>query len=236
MNDPSGTRSRPSYYLSADGRVAFPEQRSVVGRVVRTVLILSCVGAVLAAAAVIVFVAEAGRTPREWAPRLQQQTEGYRPLIVNATKLVATWLESADRLPRGDATPLPATLGASESRSGPVPPGRLQIVASVRDLRAAVSSAQPGDVIQLQAAHYRVDGPVIGAMQAGTAEAPITVRAAKLGEVVIDSDTVETFKVFAPFWRFENLIMRGVCGDQNYCEHAFHVVGGATDIIIRNNR
>ena len=47
---------------------------------------------------------------------------------------------------------------------------------------------------------------------------------------------VETFKVSAPFWRFENLSMRGVCDNHSDCEHAIHVVGGATDVVIRNNR
>ena len=30
--------------------------------------------------------------------------------------------------------------------------------------------------------------------------------------------------------------MRGVCGDHSDCEHAIHIVGGATDVLIRNNR
>ena len=72
--------------------------------------------------------------------------------------------------------------------------------------------------------------------QPGTAAAPITLRAARLGDAVIQSDTVETFHVSAPFWRFENLIMRGVCSDHTNCEHAIHIVGGATDVLIRNNR
>src|SRR5207249_4850273 len=28
---------------------------------------------------------------------------------------------------------------------------------------------------------------------------------------------------------------RGVCGQQNNCEHAFHVVGGAHHVVIENN-
>jgi hypothetical protein len=89
-------------------------------------------------------------------------------------------------------------------------------------------------VIQVEPGHYRFLGYPISFSRAGTEESPSTLRAARLGDVTIDSDTVETFKVSTPFWHFENLTMRGVCGDHTYCEHAFHIVGAATDIVVRN--
>src|SRR3546814_13918963 len=35
---------------------------------------------------------------------------------------------------------------------------------------------------------------------------------------------------------FENLVIEGACEHDSRCEHAFHVVGSATNTIIRNNR
>ncbi len=236
MTEPPVRRSKPAYYLSDDGRVAFPRERSVVRRIVTSLIILSGLGAVAGVVAVGVFLLHEGRTPREWAPYLQRRVDGHRPLMVDATNVVAGLLVRADRLPRGDVTLLPPILGASVARSGPVPPGRLRPVATLDELKSAVASAQPGDVIQLSPGHYRFEGSAIQASQPGTAEAPIWVRAATLGEVVIESAAVETFKVTAPFWRFENLTMRGVCGDDADCEHAIHVGGRAMDVIIRNNR
>jgi hypothetical protein len=46
---------------------------------------------------------------------------------------------------------------------------------------------------------------------------------------------VQGFHVAAPHWHFENLAMRGVCRQHDGCEHAFHVVGAASHVVIRNN-
>ena len=46
---------------------------------------------------------------------------------------------------------------------------------------------------------------------------------------------LEGILVNAPWWRFENLVIEGVGGNDNYCEHAFHVVGAATHFVARNN-
>jgi hypothetical protein len=177
-----------------------------------------------------------GAPPREWAPYLQRRAMEHRPLIVASTNLVAAWLLHADRLPHSAPVKIPSALGAAVDRSGPVPVGRLRLVWSMPALAQAVATAEPGDVIQLQPGRYRFEGYPIRADKPGTAAAPITVRAARLDDAVIESNAVETFKVAAPFWRFENLTMRGVCPDHTDCEHALHVVGAATDIVIRNNR
>ena len=54
---------------------------------------------------------------------------------------------------------------------------------------------------------------------------------------MLESATIETIKINVPYWHFENLVVRGMCSPQNdtYCEHAFHVVGDAKGIEIRNN-
>jgi hypothetical protein len=148
----------------------------------------------------------------------------------------ATWLIHADRLAVvAGPVALPASLGAAAERSGGLPGGSLRPVASLQALAAAVADARPGDVIQIQPGQYRLSGAPIRITQPGTAAAPIVVRAARLGEVVIESDAVVAFKVMAPYWRFENLSLRGVCADHSDCEHALHVVGGGAFTVIRNN-
>lgn len=234
MTDRTTPRPRPTHYLSSDGKVI--KRRTLIGRLFRWFVVLSCVGAITAGAAACAFVWQAGRTPREWAPYLQRRAMKHRPLIVDSVDLLARWLIYADRLSPAEPVKPPAVPGASAERSGAVPAGRLRPVSSLQALAEAVASAKPGDVIQLLPGQYRFAGYSIKVNQAGTADAPITVRAARLGDAVIESDAVETFHVAAPFWRFENLTMRGVCGNHSDCEHAIHVVGGATDIVIRNNR
>jgi parallel beta-helix repeat protein len=222
--------------LSSDGRVIPAKKRNVTRRLLRLFVVLACLGAVTGGAVAGAVLYQIGRTPREWAPYLQLRALKHRPLIVNAVDLVAWWLIRADRLTLSEPFPLPASLGASVDRSGTIPEGRLRRVSSLPALSEAAASAKPGDVILLEAGHYRFGGYSIKFNQPGTAASPITVRAARLDDVVIESDGTETFHVSAPFLRFENLSIRGVCGDHSDCEHAIHVVGGATDVVIRNNR
>ncbi|MEA2774575.1 MAG: hypothetical protein QOD93_7537 [Acetobacteraceae bacterium] len=229
-------RPRPTHYLSGDGRVVRAKKRSLIRRLLRLLVILACLGAVAGGAMAGVVLTQIGRAPREWAPYLQRRALTHPPLIVDSVDLVAWWLIHADRLAHAEPFKLPASLGASPDRSGPTPDGRLRPVSSSPALAEAAADAKPGDVIQLAPGHYRFASSSIKFNQPGTAIAPITVRAARLDDVVIESDVVETFHVAAPFWRFENLSMRGVCGDHSGCEHAIHVVAGATDVVIRNNR
>jgi hypothetical protein len=61
------------------------------------------------------------------------------------------------------------------------------------------------------------------------------VRADRPGAVRIEVNAQEGFNVSQPWWRFENLTVRGVCVEHQYCEHAFHVVGAATHFAAVNN-
>jgi hypothetical protein len=45
----------------------------------------------------------------------------------------------------------------------------------------------------------------------------------------------EGFTVKAPYWHFENLGLHGACSHDEYCDHAFHVVGNAHHFVARNN-
>ncbi|HET8996029.1 MAG TPA: hypothetical protein VFN42_05115, partial [Acetobacteraceae bacterium] len=198
-----------------------------------SVVALAVLGTVAAGAGTAVVLNRVGRTPRQWAPYLQRRAYEHRPLIVNSVNLVAWWLNHAGRMAVSRPFPLPTSLGASPDRSGPVPPGRLRIVNTVQEALSAIGSAQPGDVIQLAPGKYAFPRTVIA--RPGSATAPITLRAARLGDVVVDATGPETFKMYAPFWHLENLVMRGVCKYDGDCDNALHIVAGAQHLLIRNN-
>jgi MYXO-CTERM domain-containing protein len=128
--------------------------------------------------------------------------------------------------------PLVATLWPAAALAGEVP------VSSVDQLKAAVAAAKPGDTIVLASGVYAFSGGnrAFTASAAGTAAAPITVRSATPLGAQLTFDVVEGIVVEAPFWRFEGLDVRGVCASDSDCEHAFHVVGQGTDVVLRGNR
>ncbi|WP_299615748.1 hypothetical protein [Pelagibius sp.] len=114
-------------------------------------------------------------------------------------------------------------------------PKEIVLIASVEDLKEAIRTARPGQVIQIQPGSYRVSERSIQVETAGAPDQPIVVRAAALGTARFEFDILEGFHVQAPHWIFENLVIEGICADDSACEHAFHVVGEATNVVIRNN-
>ncbi|HXV59271.1 MAG TPA: chondroitinase-B domain-containing protein [Vicinamibacteria bacterium] len=108
-------------------------------------------------------------------------------------------------------------------------------VSSPAELIAAINAASPGDTITLSAGTYSISQNLL-CDTPGTEADPIVVRAATLGQALIEFDAVEGFKVSAPHWRFENLEIEGVCSTHDACEHAFHVFGAADFTHIRENR
>jgi parallel beta-helix repeat protein len=237
MTDVAPRRPAVTHYRYSDGRIVPMAGRSGAWRWLGMLLVLVSAAGVSAVAAVAVFLWAADRTPREWAPYLQRRALRHNPVIVGAAEIAASWLASADRLAAASPPNLPPQLGASADRSGPLPADAVTEVASMDDLAHAAAAAKPGDTIVLRPGRYRFSGYyAIKFDQPGTARAPITVRAAKLGDAVIESDAVVAFQVSAPYWHFENLVITGVCGDHTNCEHAFHVVSGGAGTIIRNNR
>lgn len=234
----SSLRARPIVTHELDSRgepVRRPAPRLML-RMARVVLVLGAVVMLLAAGGVAWALQAAGRTPREWAPYLDRRAEKHRWSIVEGTALVTRWLIHADRLGPDGALVPPWRLGADIERSGTPPAGRIRIASSIEALEAAIATAQPGDVVQVAPGTYRHAGRALSIVRGGTDGAAITLRAARLGDVVIETDAVALFRIQAPHWRFENLEVRGVCADHTWCEHAFHIVGDATNTVIRNNR
>jgi hypothetical protein len=182
------------------------------------------------------YIDDAGRSPREWAPYVERRASGNHALIAEAGSLLSRYLLRMDRQRRMDDPVVPPVAGASPARSGTAPAGMARLVENPTQLAAVLATANPGQVIQLVPGTYRIDGRGLSLSRPGTANAPIVLRAERLGDVTLLSSVVEAMKVTAPYWIVENLVVRGVCGGHSNCEHALHVVGGASGLVVRNNR
>ena len=108
-------------------------------------------------------------------------------------------------------------------------------VSTSREFISALKDAKPGQIIELTEGTYLFTDKIkLGA--AGASNAPITVRAGKVGGTVLEFNSLEGFLVDQPYWIFEDFIIRGKCtSDDQNCEHAFHVVGKAEHTKIINN-
>ena len=166
-----------------------------------------------ASAAILAHVLDnIGRTPRQWAPYIIHRAENHGALVTGSAAIAASLLTAVDRT-SGAGVGIPTGwIGAS---SNALPTTRLDpadsrqhLVGSIQSLNAAVGSAAPGDVIELLPGRYRIDGRGIAINRAGRQDAPITVRSARLGDVVIESTVTEAIKILAPDWHFENLVIR----------------------------
>jgi len=107
-------------------------------------------------------------------------------------------------------------------------------IASVAELQGAMKQAVAGQRIEILPGTYRVNA-ILGVNNPGSAEKPILVFASQAGSVLIEVVVSEAFQLNQPYWHFENLHIRGVCDNHDYCEHAFHVTGKARNFILRNN-
>jgi parallel beta-helix repeat protein len=113
--------------------------------------------------------------------------------------------------------------------------GETITITSASGIPQALSKARSGQIIELAPGTYAM--PIsLHIHNAGEATRPIVMRAKVPGSVIIESTATEGFHLHAPYWVFENLVIRGTCKEHSNCEHAFHIVGKAQNIVIRNNR
>lgn len=184
------------------------------------------------AAAVIEFV---GVAPRLAGPYLERRASGHALPIEFTGRLVGRALVWLDR---GELSP------QAEYPAWTRPPSRAQTPQAVRhvavmqaeQLHLALADAQPGDVITLAPGTYTfADRKALAVHRAGSPDRPITLRSEQEGTVTLKFDLLEGFLVSAPHWVFENLTLLGVCRKHSECAHAFHIVGAATHVVIRNN-
>ena len=194
----------------------------------------------LALAGAACFLQQQGVTPRALAPYVERRSAGHNDLIEGVGRFLHAALLRLDRgapAPGNSGMPLFPGIGAQARQVAQSAPaaGTERLVASADELRQAIADASPGDVITLLPGAYRFVHAAIAVSRPATAHANIVVRARTPGTVTIEFDILEGFVVSAPYWRFENLTIRGVCKVHAYCEHAFHVVGAATHFVARNN-
>jgi hypothetical protein len=212
---------------------AEPVRRKRAGPL-RYLALLALLGAGAAAAGVL-YLQSQGVTPRALAPYVAKRSAGHNPAIVGTGQWMAATLT---RLDRGVLEPYalpPLKVGAQSTASAAAGAGVPRLVASADEVRQAVAGAQPGDVITLLPGTYLFGGSSVAAKRPGTEAQPIVVRAARAGTVRLEFQLAEGFVVSAPYWRFENLSIQGICKQHAWCEHAFHVVGGAHHFAAVNN-
>jgi hypothetical protein len=112
--------------------------------------------------------------------------------------------------------------------------GTIVTVASEAEILAAIAAAAPGDVITVSPGTYDFN-QLIYVQNHGEASARVFLRAEDLGTVRFNLSHVENFKIQAMYWIFENIHFFGDCSSGDSCEHAFHIVADADDVIFRNN-
>ncbi|MEW6760115.1 MAG: right-handed parallel beta-helix repeat-containing protein [Pseudomonadota bacterium] len=197
-------------------------------------LALAALAGIGTAAAGIGYLHSQGIAPRTLAPYIAKRSSGHNDLVTGSGTWVARTLTGLDR-GAAESYPLPALVLGAQSRPAPEAEGMPRHVSTVEELRAAMASAQPGDVITLAPGNYAVRKKALDARRSGSAAQPIVVRAQQPGSVMIDVEILEGIVVAGPYWRFENLGLRGVCRNHGACDHAFHVVGGAHHFTALNN-
>lgn len=131
-----------------------------------------------------------------------------------------------------EGTPLATQKLKGWSKNDVLNPDRL--LSSMAEIEAALHTAVPGQILEIAPGHYPMT-KTIRVRSGGLADRPIILRARAPGQVVIESTASEGFYSQHPYWVFENLVIRGRCGEHSNCEHAFHIVGQARNTVIRNN-
>ena len=143
--------------------------------------------------------------------------------------------QQAQPLPAQQFTPTGEPIPAGLSPAAQPAASPVLSVGSVAELVRAMAEAKAGQVIEMAAGRYRLTESISTGPR-GTRDNPITLRAATPGAAVIEVDTTQAFRVTQPFWIFENMSIRGVCRNDADCDHAFHISGKASSVVLRNNR
>lgn len=186
----------------------------------------SFVGLAGAGAALYVLDSQ-GILPRALGPYIEQRSRGHNGTIEGIGRAANAYLTRLDRGEIVPRTPGAWRIGAQDAPAGAA------TVSSSDQLQRALSGAAPGSTIVLAPGVYHVGGRGLKINRPGTEALPITLRGSP--GAVIESSAVAAITVEAPWWRFEHLTLRGVCRDDAVCEHAFHVVGGASHLVALHN-
>ena len=112
--------------------------------------------------------------------------------------------------------------------------GTILAVGSEAEILEAIAAASPGDVITVSPGTYDFNQLIV-VQNHGEESARIFLRAEELGTVRFNLSHIENFKIQAKYWIFENIHFMGDCSSGDSCEHAFHIVADADDVIFRSN-
>lgn len=197
-----------------------------------SLLALAALGSLAAA---VLFLQAQGVAPRALGGYVAKRSEGHNPAITGAGSWMQARLLGLDRGQREPYELPRLVVGAQPRAAGYVASASVLLIATTDEARWALSHARPGDAITFLPGTYRFSGAALAARAEGAADAPIVVRAARPGTVTIEFDAIEGFAVSGPYWRFENLTIRGACASDSRCEHAFHVTGRAHHFAAVNN-
>ena len=130
-----------------------------------------------------------------------------------------------------------AWLGKTETRIHTIQNFKRKIaVQGSKELIAAIKKAEPGDMLTLAPGVYKIKTYNIEIARSGTPHLPINVKAERLGQAVVELNSLEGFLVSAPFWIFENITFKGTNPSHDQGEHAFHITGKAKGFVLRNCR
>lgn len=184
----------------------------------------------------IVWVQQAGlnqRSPNDLIRHLTKRLQGHDKLEFILMPILA---QAQQRLERPTGSNLLPSLGKGQIlRASSTEVARADVLPSTpQEILAALQNARAGTIIEIAPGLYPFKYK-IRLKGAGTAQAPIVVRAREAGTVILEFGQVEGFLVDQPHWTFENLHIRGVCKADDDCEHAFHIVGNAHHVTLRNN-
>ncbi|MRV76428.1 right-handed parallel beta-helix repeat-containing protein [Duganella sp. FT92W] len=176
-----------------------------------------------------------GITPRALGPYIAKRSDGHNAAIEGIGRAAQNWLTRVDR----GEQPLRSmewrsSIGAQPVAAQSVSRGQEVLVSNDVEWLRAMAGAQPGQSITLLPGRYLIDHSV-DVMRPGEEGAPITVRAQVPGSVTVESATDEALRIQAPYWRFENLTIRGKCKGATQCEHFFHISGNAHHFVAVNN-
>ncbi|MDO6710003.1 hypothetical protein Q4567_04635 [Aliiglaciecola sp. 2_MG-2023] len=108
-------------------------------------------------------------------------------------------------------------------------------VQSAEELRTAMLKAQKGDVILLAPGQYSILKR-LEVRHHGTRQQPIRLLSSVPGSSVLKIQNTEGIYLNKNNWRIENIVFKGDCGEQRYCEHAIHMYGNADHTQLINNQ
>ncbi|GAB2691606.1 chondroitinase-B domain-containing protein [Aliiglaciecola aliphaticivorans] len=108
-------------------------------------------------------------------------------------------------------------------------------VQNVEELRAAMLKAQKGDVILLAPGQYSIPKR-LEVRHHGTSNKPIRLLSRVPGSSILNIRNTEGIYLDKSNWQIENIVFKGACREQRYCEHAIHMYGNADQTKLINNQ